>query len=66
MNINRFDAISAELERLAAEIMAINAQPFDTRIDIDPAALVPGTENRPAELMAASLARINRDRQPRQ
>ena len=34
MQTNRFDAIAAELERLAEEIAAINRQPFDTRIDL--------------------------------
>lgn len=34
MHNDRFDAITAELERLAMEIAAINRQPFDTRIDL--------------------------------
>jgi hypothetical protein len=34
MQSNRFDAIAAELERLADEIAVINSQPFDPRIDL--------------------------------
>jgi hypothetical protein len=34
MQSNRFDAIAAELNRLAAEIVTLNAQPFDPELEL--------------------------------
>ena len=36
MHTDRFDAIAIELNRLAAEIVAINAQPFDAVVGLQP------------------------------
>jgi hypothetical protein len=36
MHTDRFDAIAIELNRLANEIIAINAQPFDPMVGLQP------------------------------
>ncbi|QYA04143.1 hypothetical protein [Rhizobium sp. B21/90] len=43
MTINRFEGLAAELNRLAAEIAAINSQPFNVGIDLGAEALISGT-----------------------
>lgn len=59
MTINRFEALAAELDRLAAEIAAINSQPFDVSIDLDADALISGKFDEPSRMESTSLRRLN-------
>ena len=70
MTTDRFGAITAELERLAAEIAFINAQPFDaqafnSRIELSPAA-APENADYDVNAMDDRLRRFNDQLQRRQ
>jgi hypothetical protein len=59
MIINRFDEIAAELERLAAEIAAINAQPFEFAVEIGRENSAAKNERRGMNTLGDNVASLN-------